>query len=203
MPTVRDVVLVGLLAYAGLRPGEALALRWRDVGPLLTIDRAVSDGVIRQTKTNTRRTVEIIPALAADLDLLRPKVADPDALVITGLRGQVLDLNNWRGRTWKAACQAAGVRATPYDGRHTCASLLIHEGRSLPYVTAALGHSSATTTLNYYAHLFDEARLATGTPMVATVEAARAALAARGVYPVCTQDAVRVLRSAPVVARSR
>lgn len=202
MPTVRDVVLVGLLAYAGLRPGEALALRWGDVGRLLVVDRAVSDGVIRQTKTNTRRTVDVIAPLAADLELLRPKVADPEALVIHGERGQVLDLNNWRGRTWADACTAAGVKATPYDGRHTFASLLIHEGRSLPYVAIALGHASATTTLNHYAHLFDEARLATGAPMIETIEAARAALVARGVYPVCTRGAVRVLRAPAAAART-
>lgn len=32
VPTPRDVVLVGLLAYAGLRPEEALALTWGSVG---------------------------------------------------------------------------------------------------------------------------------------------------------------------------
>ena len=44
MPTLRDVALLGLMAYAGLRSGEALALRWRDVGRVLVVDRAVSDG---------------------------------------------------------------------------------------------------------------------------------------------------------------
>ena len=194
MPTARDAVLVGLLAYAGLRPGEALALRWSDLGEhLLVIDRAVSDGEIRQTKTNTRRTVDIVPPLARDLADLRPKVADPDALVIHGERGQVLDLNNWRPRTWGAACEAAGVAATPYDGRHTFASLLIHEGRSLPYVTAAMGHASISTTLRHYAHVFDAARLATGAPMVETIEAARADLEARGVRPTYAGTSVSVL----------
>ena len=88
------------------------------------------------------------------------------------------------------------------DGRHTYASLLIHEGRSLPYVTAALGHASPTTTLNHYAHVFDEARLATGVPMIEAVETARALLEARGVYPVCTSDPVRALRSAPAAVRT-
>lgn len=35
MPTLRDVVLVGLLAYAGLRPGEAFALPW-DGSPIIS-----------------------------------------------------------------------------------------------------------------------------------------------------------------------
>jgi integrase len=102
----------------------------------------------------------------------------------------------------RTACEAASVRTTPYDGRHTYASLLIHEGRSLPYVTAALGHASATTTLNHYAHVVDEARLATGAPMIEAVETARALMEARGVYPVCTRDPIRVLRSAPKAART-
>lgn len=193
---LRDVVFWGLLAYAGLRPGEARALRWRDVRDhVLVVDRAVSGREIGPTKTYARRTVELVAPLAADLDLLRPKVAAPDALVVAAERGGLLDLDNWRRRVWGPACEAAGVRATPYEGRQTYASLLIHEGRSLPYVTAALGHSSAVTTLAHYAHLLDAARHATAAPMVESVLAARAALERRGVYPACTRRPVRVLRS--------
>ncbi len=112
-----------------------------------------------------------------------------------GERGQVPDLNNWRPRVWADACTAAKAKATPYDGRHSYASLLIHEERALPYVTAALGHASATTTLDHYAHVFDEARLAHGTPMVEAITAARADLERRGVYPMCTRHPVRVLRA--------
>jgi hypothetical protein len=47
---------------------------------------------------------------------------------------------------------------------------------SLPYVTAALGHASAMTTLNHYTHLFEERRLAPSVPMVDAIWAARAEL---------------------------
>lgn len=195
MPTLRDVVLLGLLAYAGLRPGEALALTWGSVGRVLVVDRSLSDGDLKLTKTEVRRTVEVLEPLAEDLELLRPRVADRDAFVCTALNGRPMNLNNWRSRVLAPACERAGVRATPYDGRHTYASLLIHEGRSLPYVTAAMGHASPTTTLRHYAHLFDESRLAPAMSMVAAIRAARQELEAAGVYPMCTESPVRVLRS--------
>jgi site-specific recombinase XerD len=42
--------------------------------------------------------------------------------------------------------------AVAFEPRHTFASPVIHEGRSIPSVTASLGHSFATTTLTRYAH---------------------------------------------------
>ena len=190
MPTLRDVVLVGLLAYAGLRPEEALALRWRDVGRVLVIDRAYTHGEHKGTKTHQRRTVEVVPPLADDLARLRELVpAEPAHLVAPALgrpdrrppdgvdlASAFLDLGNWRARTWRRACAQAGVVATPYDGRHTYASLLIHEGRSPLLVAAAMGHASGELIWRRYGHVFEEARLAAGASMVEAIEAARAEL---------------------------
>ena len=177
MPTMRDAVLVSLLAYAGLRPGEALALTWESVGNVLVIDRSFTLGEMKSTKTNRRRTVEVVEPLAADLDAFRRFGGVGADLVCAGLHGQPLDLHNWTARVWKPACKQIGLIAVPYDGRHTYASLLIHEGRSTAYVAAALGHASATTTLHHYAHLFDEARLQTGITMTQAIRDARAELA--------------------------
>ena len=116
-------------------------------------------------------------------------------LVAVNHLGEPIDLRLWRRRIWQPACTKAKVEATPYDGRHSYASLLIHEGRSIPYVTAALGHSSAATTLTHYAHVFDETRLGTGASMVTAITTARGELARSGVRPVCAQDPPRVLRS--------
>lgn len=90
----------------------------------------------------------------------------------------ILDLDNWRRRVWKLAVKRGGVDTVLHYGRHTYASLLIHEGYSLPSVTAALGHESSTTTLRHYAHVFAEARLATAEKMVPAIEAARGECAA-------------------------
>jgi integrase len=51
----RDAVLVSLLAYAGLRPGEALALSWEHVRErTLLVERALSHGEMKSTKRGRR-----------------------------------------------------------------------------------------------------------------------------------------------------
>jgi site-specific recombinase XerD len=121
--------------------------------------------------------------------------------LVPGLGG-ALYLRNWTRRVWRPAADAAGMDAVPYDGRHTFASLLIHEGRALPYVSAALGHSSYRMTLDRYTHVFDEARLSAATPMVQAIREARDQLARAGVRSVCETENVRVLRSRLRGARS-
>jgi integrase len=173
LPTYRDVALWGLLAYAGLRPEEALALRWADVGSVLVIDKAWTAGELKATKTHQRRAVEVIAPLARDLALLREHVpAEPGDLVAPNGVGGHLSLHNWRSRAFYPAALAAGhyrevredkrlVRkptVSPGDGRHTFASLLIHEARSVLLVQAALGHSSGEMVWRRYAHVFEAAR---------------------------------------------
>src|ERR1035437_2727626 len=58
----QDAELVRVASYAGLRLGELLALRWRDVdfaGPALTIERAMSDGIESSTKSGRIRRVPL------------------------------------------------------------------------------------------------------------------------------------------------
>ncbi len=66
----RDCVLVRLLAYGGLRVGEALALRWSDVDlprGMLTVRQSVEDSTgpltIGPTKTYATRTITLPTAL--------------------------------------------------------------------------------------------------------------------------------------------
>ena len=147
-----------------------MALTWESVGAVLVIDAAGPDG--GPTKTRRRRTVEVLAPLRDDLDdLLMP--GGRAGRVLVGAKGGPLGYKNWRARTFVPAARRAGVRATPYDGRHTFASLMIHEGRAVMWVAAALGHASATTTLDNYGHMFDEARLGTAQPVVEAIQESR------------------------------
>jgi integrase len=194
MPAIRDRILTYLLAYAGLRPGEGLALTWDDVSDgLIVVDKSWSYGKLKLTKTEKLRTVEMVPPLAHDLAAYRPARAERRALVIPNADGGHLSINNWRNREWAKATQKVGVSASPYDLRHTYASLLIHEGRPVPAVAALMGHSRPSTTLDTYSHVYAAARLQKAVEMVDAIEQAR-----RGVPKMYPSGQVRRLRqSAP------
>jgi integrase len=75
--------------------------------------------------------------------------------------GQPVDWQAF-GHQWRQTRKRAGVEGVRYhDLRHAYASMAISAGCSVKAVSAALGHSSAATTLNLYSHLWgsDEDRL--------------------------------------------
>ncbi len=161
---MRDRTLVALLAYAGVRPSEASALRWRDVKErTLLVQRATEEnGEIKTTKGRQSRSVRLLAPLASDLQEWRLAVGrtSADALIIPRGDGSAWtknDWDNWRSRTWKTACGRASLEDVPrpYDLRHSFASLLLAEGKTIHYVAKQLGHSPALT-LQTYGHVMDE-----------------------------------------------
>jgi integrase len=177
----RDATLVAVLAYAGLRPGEALALRWEDVRErTLLVERALTWGEVKATKTGGTRTVRLLAPLAGDLAewQLRCGRPAPRSLIFPARAGGPWprwDWQNWRRRTFGAALEAAGVEhARPYDLRHSFASLLLAEGRSVHYVARQLGHAPSMT-LDTYGHVVDEFEDAPRVDAEAEIRAARGA----------------------------
>jgi integrase len=160
---VRDATLVSLLAYAGLRPGEALALRWGDIRErTILVERAVSLGEVKATKTRRARTVEMLSSVVADLarwKLASGRPDDADLLFPRKKDGKPWtegDWKNWRRKVFRPAAESAGLAGIrPYDLRHSFCSLLLEEGRSVVYVARQAGHSP-TMTLSTYAHVIDE-----------------------------------------------
>ena len=170
----RDATLISVLAYSGLRPQEALALRWADVRErTLLIERAISAGAIAATKTHKARTVRLLEPLAADLREFKMAAGRPaaDQLIFPNFDGShwtKTTWDNWRTRTFARLTASIGLGdAVPYDLRHSFASLLLHEGRSVHYVARQLGHS-ARLTLDTYGHVIDELDHA---PRLAAVDA--------------------------------
>ena len=69
-----DATLVSILAYGGLRPGEAIGLRWHDVGErTLLVERSVAFGQLKSTKTSSTRSVRLLGPLMDDLNAWRAR----------------------------------------------------------------------------------------------------------------------------------
>ena len=159
----RDALIVSVLAYSGVRPGELRALRWSDVREhTITAQRGTNpDGSVKATKNAQRRSVRLMAPLAQDLREYRLIAGRPaqDALIFPrtdGLPWTREDWGNWRSRTWHEVCARVGLDVPrPYDLRHSAASLWIAEGQQPPQVARWLGHSLAVL-LRTYTHLIDE-----------------------------------------------
>jgi integrase len=137
-------------------------LGWGDVRErTVLIQRSISLGEEADTKTRQHRTVRLLVPLATDLRAWRMAAGRPDddQLVLPGKNGQPWThaaYQSWRRRAFRHATPAAGLLdARPYDLRHSFASLLLHEGRSVIYVARQLGHD-ARLTLTRYGHVMDE-----------------------------------------------
>lgn len=158
----RDALLVSVLAYAGLRPGEALALRWSDlVNDQLHVSKAVSVGEEKSTKTKRSRTVKLLPTLKQEILEFRMSVGRPSdsALIFPAHDDRPMDdqdWRNWRQRVFAPAAKMAGLPRTtrPYDLRHTAASLRLAAGQNPIFVARQMGHSPSML-LDRYSHVID------------------------------------------------
>jgi integrase len=178
---MRDATLVCVLAYAGLRPGEALALEWRHIRErTILIEQALAFGEVKETKTGQTRTVRLIGPLAADLAewQLASGRPSPKSLVFPAKEGKPwtdTTYRNWRRRVYAPAAAAAGLDAArPYFLRHLYCSLLLAEGASVVEVARQAGHSAAMR-LSTYGHVIEELEGAERRSAEAVVRAAREA----------------------------
>src|SRR4051794_5405295 len=203
----RHRLLVSVLAYLGLRPSEALALRWEDVlvepwvlRRHVLVDSAVKDIAGRQeegpTKTGESRDVLLWPVVGEELLELYQRVGEqePGALVFANSRGGYMDFGNWRHRHWYRALHRAGLAAAPqaraagafdpYCLRHSCATLMMHtlkvEGSFATYNRHEIATQLGNTpqTLDQvYLKVMDDQHGVAGLTMDGAIRQARAAVA--------------------------
>ncbi len=167
-----------LLLGTGLRPGEALALKWSDLdGDTLRLQRVlVRNGSgaydVAEQRAKTDQSLRAVTLSKSVLEALKAhRQRQVEGMLSLGERyerndfifaarfGSFLDPNNVRNR-WKSALKRAGLPANVrlYDTRHSHATALLNAGNvNLAWVSARLGHTSVQTTESVYARVLPEA----------------------------------------------
>ena len=164
-----------LVLFQGMRRGEALGLRWRDVdldtGHAAIVQTIVPDARNRgqaqvgDTKTAAGvRRVRLSPETIEALRAHRPQWAarklkageawgESDLITCTDA-GEPITPNH-ADAAWRTLRRMAGIPATVrlHDLRHTHASFLIQSGENPKVIQERLGHKRVSTTLDIYGHL--------------------------------------------------
>jgi integrase len=160
--------------FTGMRLGEVLALRWRNVdldGKVIKVREAVEEtkehGLqVKAPKTRAGRRDIGLPDIVVDtlrdhrraqLELriaLGAGKLPVDALVFPTIEGG-LQAPSDASRAWGLVADGLGMPEITFQGlRHTHASQLIDAGVDIVTIGKRLGHASPDVTLRVYAHLF-------------------------------------------------
>jgi integrase len=162
---------IWLAASTGARRGELIAMRRSDVElsrGTVSIERGIviahNDLVEQGTKTHQSRRVALDPTtvevLAAHFDRQDARAKScgiPVARSAFVFSNDIQCTAPWRpdstSRAFRKVCQEVGISGIRlHDLRHYVATRLLVAGVDVRTVAGRLGHRSASTTLNVYAH---------------------------------------------------
>jgi integrase len=161
----QDAAVYLTAAFTGLRMGELLALRWRDVdfvGATIRVRASYYLGALTTPKSGKVRAVPMAPDVAQALASLgrREHAVEDDDLVFLGEAGSYLDGSALR-RRYKDALAAAALRPLRFhDLRHTFGTRMIAKA-DIRRVQEWMGHADVQTTMRYlhYAPRNEDAQL--------------------------------------------
>lgn len=147
------------LFFAGLRIGEARALRWQNVDFDADVIRIESgwDEIEGEQDCKTdagRRAVPLLGELRTHLAAHKLATGRGDHDLCFGREPQTPFVRSTVRNHAREAWEQTGLEpVTPHGARHTCASYLIAAGVGDMELQAVLGHTDVRTTKNVYGHL--------------------------------------------------
>ena len=151
----QDAAIYLTAAFTGLRRGELVALRWRDVDFTrrhIRVTASYTERSLTTPKSGKVRSVPLAPVVAQALARLgqRDELAGQDDLVFPGIAGTYLDASALY-RRYKTALVRAGLRDLRFhDLRHTFGTQVIGNPRvSILQLKEWMGHADIDTTMKY------------------------------------------------------
>lgn len=142
-----------LALTSGMREGEILALRWRDVD--------LDGGIVHVREGKTRSARRAIPLTEAARQSLAGIASDrkPEDLVFTTRTGMALSARNVL-RAWHAFSERVlGRRLSFHALRHSAATLMLGQGVGLRTVSDVLGHANIRITSDTYVEVLDNLKV--------------------------------------------
>ncbi len=151
-----DKPIIAFLMLSGYRPGEARALKCKDVDiekGLITISATFSNTIYRQKRKGQRSKKAIIPIHQEIFEYIKCRVESnlPEAYIFINQAGRHYSETGLIV-LWRMVREKAGLDKSVrlYDAaRHSFASQLINSGVSIYSVSHLLGHSNIKTTEKY------------------------------------------------------
>jgi integrase len=162
MPRPHDVIIL-LLAYGGLRIGEAFALRRKHVdvsrGRIVVRESLVEVGgrlTFDTPKSHQHRVIALPGFVVERLRAHLTEIGDsPDELLFVGRTGRPIHYNSWRRTRFDPGMQAIGLSGvTPHDLRASHATW-VADKYGVIAAARRLGHSNASVTTRHYARAID------------------------------------------------
>lgn len=169
--------LMNVLITTGLRRGECVGLQWGDIdGEKLTLSISRNVSVdkespekyhIGNTKTGEDRVVPIslrlygmLMSLKKEQEAARNAKLMPSAFVFCSEVNPYAPLypTTVTRHVSKFIKRHNLPNVSPHDLRHTAATLALESGADLKQVQELLGHKDASTTMQFYAGVTDEAK---------------------------------------------
>jgi integrase len=162
-----------LAITTGMRQGEMLGLRWKDIDMergmvhlQASLQRTKDGFEFVQPKTSSSRRQIMLTSAAIDA-LGRHRVSqtaerhvksdlweNKDNLVFTNLTGGPIDGTNLLRKCFRPLLRQAGLPEIRFhDLRHTAATLLLGQGVHPKIVSEMLGHSTINITLDLHSHV--------------------------------------------------
>lgn len=132
----RLAALIAVACTTGLRRGNIVGLRWKDVD----LERRTID--VARTKNGTPMRSVMPLWVSAELTVIAPATPDPEA--------PVFGTSDFK-RAWASTVKRAGLPETWtfHSCRHIAASILAQSGASLPTIMSVLNHKTASMGLRY------------------------------------------------------